>query len=245
MLPSATKTGRDKRGASPVRRGIRRGLEGRMQPIAGIEDVETGLSALLAEDPSLAEVAAIAGPLPLRLSEPGFAGLAHIVVAQMVSRASADAIWRRLQEEAGEITPHHILGLTEDSCRRIGLSRAKSATLRLVAEAVDRGDIDLDAVCHMEAEVAVRILTQLKGIGRWTAEVYLLFCAGHPDIFPSGDVALQNAVAHALGLRIRPSVAELDRIAEAWAPWRGISARLFWAYYAREMRREVAPVLEK
>ena len=96
----------------------------------------------------------------------------------------------------------------------------------------------------MDAAPAARALTAIKGIGRWTADVYLLFCGGHPDIFPSGDIALQNAVAHALGLAMRPSPQELDRIAAAWSPWRGVSARLFWAYYAREMRREVAPVLE-
>ena len=126
----------------------------------------------------------------------------------------------------------------------VGLSRAKTETLRRAADAVDRGELDLDAVCHMEAVAATRRLTAIKGIGRWTADVYLLFCGGHPDIFPSGDIALQNAVAHAFGLAMRPSPQELDRIAEGWSPWRGVSARLFWAYYSREMRREAAPVLE-
>ena len=143
---------------------------------------------------------------------------------------------------AADITPHHILGLTDEDCRAAGLSRAKADTLRRVAEAVDSGHIDLDSVCQMEAEAAIRALTGIKGVGRWSAEVYLLFCAGHPDIFPSGDVALQNAVSHALGLRVRPTEAELSAIAAAWSPWRGISARLFWAYYAREMRRDGAPL---
>ncbi|MDX3927641.1 MAG: DNA-3-methyladenine glycosylase [Shinella sp.] len=208
-------------------------------------DIAAGLVDLALLDARLFTVIDKAGPVPLRRLAPGYRGLAGIIVSQMVSRASADAIWRRLEEAAGEITPHHILELSEADCRTIGLSRAKTETLKRAAEAVDRGEVDLDAVCHMEADVAIRFLTHIKGIGRWTAEVYLLFCAGHPDIFPSGDVALQNAVAHALGLAVRPTAAELDRIAEAWSPWRGISARLFWAYYAREMRREVAPVLEK
>lgn len=207
-------------------------------------DVAAGLVDLALLDARLFSVIDKAGPVPLRRLEPGYRGLAGIIVSQMVSRASADAIWRRLETMAGDITPHHVLGLSDEDCRAIGLSRAKTDTLRRAAEAVDRGDLDLDAVCHLDAPAATRTLTAIKGIGRWTADVYLLFCGGHPDIFPSGDIALQNAVAHALGLAVRPSPQELDGIAERWAPWRGVSARLFWAYYAREMRREVAPVLE-
>ena len=216
----------------------------RLHMITTDADVAAGLVDLALLDSRLFTVIDKAGPVPLRRLPPGYRGLAGIVVAQMVSRASADAIWRRLEAAAGDITPHHILGLSDEACRAAGLSRAKAETLRRAAEAVDRGDLDLDAVCRMEAEAAARRLTAIKGIGRWTADVYLLFCAGHPDIFPSGDIALQNAVAHAFGLAVRPSPQELDRIAEGWSPWRGVSARLFWAYYAREMRREAVPVLE-
>lgn len=205
-------------------------------------DVAAGLVDLALLDARLFSVIDKAGPVPLRLHDPGYRGMAGIIVSQMVSRASADAIWRRLEEVAGEATPHHILNLTDAECRAVGLSRAKAETLRRVAEAVDRGSVDLDAICHMQAGAAIQALTAIKGIGRWTAEVYLLFCAGHPDIFPSGDVALQNAVAHGLGLPVRPSQAELDEIAAIWSPWRGVCARLFWAYYARAMRREGAPL---
>lgn len=205
-------------------------------------DVSAGLVDLALLDVRLFNVIDKAGPVPLRLQDPGYRGLAGIIVSQMVSRASADAIWRKLEALAGQITPHHILGLSDADTRAAGLSRAKADTLRRVAEAVDRGDVDLDAICHMDAMAAIRALTAMKGVGRWTAEVYLLFCAGHPDIFPSGDVALQNAVAHALGLAVRPSAAELDQIAEMWSPWRGVSARLFWAYYARQMRRDGTPL---
>jgi len=207
-------------------------------------DVAAGLVDLALLDARLFSVIDKAGPVPLRRLPPGYRGLAGIVVAQMVSRASADAIWRRLEEIAGEITPHRILDLTDADCRTAGLSRAKAETLRRAAETVDRGLIDLDALCRMDPETAIRLLTAIKGVGRWTAEVYLLFCGGHPDIFPSGDVALQNAVAHGLGLSGRPTPGELDRIAAAWSPWRGVSARLFWAYYARQMRRETVPILE-
>ena len=207
-------------------------------------DVAAGLVDLALLDARLFTVIDKAGPVPLRRLPPGYRGLAGIVVAQMVSRASADAIWRRLEEIAGEITPHRILALSDTDCRAAGLSRAKAETLRRAAEAVDRGTLDLETACHVDAEAAIRLLTTVKGVGRWTAEVYLLFCGGHPDIFPAGDVALQNAVAHGLGLDARPTPAELTRIAAAWSPWRGVSARLFWAYYARQMRREAVPVLE-
>ncbi|MCF3641036.1 DNA-3-methyladenine glycosylase [Rhizobium sp. TRM95111] len=205
-------------------------------------DVAAGLVDLALLDPRLFVIIDKAGPVPLRRLDPGYRGLAGIVVSQMVSRASADAIWRKLEALAGDVTQHHVLGLTDEDCRAVGLSRAKADTLRRLAESVDSGAVDLDAICHLDAPVAVRALTQVKGIGRWTAEVYLLFCAGHPDIFPSGDVALQNAVAHALGLAVRPTAAELDEIAARWSPWRGVSARLFWAYYARVMRRQGAPL---
>lgn len=214
----------------------------RLHMISTDADVAAGLVDLALIDARLYAVIDKAGPVPLRRQAPGYRGMAGIVVSQMVSRASADAIWRRLEEIAGEITPHHILGLTDENCRAAGLSRAKADTLRRIAEAVDGGHVDLDTVCRMETDAAIHSLTAIKGVGRWTAEVYLLFCAGHPDVFPSGDVALQNAVTHALGLAVRPTQAELDVIASAWSPWRGVSARLFWAYYARAMRRDGMPL---
>lgn len=207
-------------------------------------DVAAGLVDLALLDARLFGVIDKAGPVPLRRLAPGYRGLAGIIVAQMVSRASADAIWKRLEAAAGEVTPHHILALCDEDCRSAGLSRAKTQTLRRAAEAVDSGMLDLETVCTLDAEVAIPRLTAIKGVGRWTAEVYLLFCGGHPDIFPAGDVALQNAVADGLGLDSRPTPQELERIARAWSPWRGVSARLFWAYYARRMRREGAPILE-
>jgi len=210
--------------------------------IAGAADVESGLAALFALDPRLALVAERAGPLPLRLEEPGYAGLARIVVGQMVSRASADAIWRRLEAEAGRVTAEAYLGLDGETYRRVGLSRAKHATLTAVALAETAGEIDLTHLCSLPAADAQRRLTAIRGVGPWTAEVYLLFCAGHPDIFPAGDIALQNAVAHALGLKARPAARQLVEIAAGWQPWRGVAARLFWAYYSREMKRSVLPV---
>ncbi|MDK1490432.1 DNA-3-methyladenine glycosylase [Sinorhizobium sp. 7-81] len=212
-----------------------------MRIIRTHEDVEAGLAGLMMLDARLEHVVAKAGPVPLRRTDPGYRGLANIIVSQMVSKASAAAIWRRMEASLGEISPAAVLSLGDEDCRQFGLSRAKADTLRRVAAAAHAGEIDLDAICDADAAVAVRELTAIKGVGRWTAEVYLLFCAGHPDVFPSGDVALQNAIGHALDFD-RPTASEIDSLATSWSPWRSVAARLFWAYYAQEMRRDAMPV---
>ncbi|MCY6383657.1 DNA-3-methyladenine glycosylase family protein [Hoeflea prorocentri] len=202
-----------------------------------------GLAALAAMDRRLGAVIERAGPVPLRRREPGYQGLAEIIVAQMVSKASASAIWQRLQDEAGGgCTPEAIATLSDAQCRRIGLSRSKEATLKAAAAAVLEGVVDPQALCTMPADRSITVMTGIKGIGPWTAEVYLLFCAGHPDIFPAGDVALQSAAAHAFELDERPDQKTLREMAGDWQPWRGVAARLLWAYYATEMRRgDVSP----
>ncbi|WP_419906663.1 DNA-3-methyladenine glycosylase family protein [Hoeflea sp.] len=208
-----------------------------MRTIETLDDIADGLEALVRLDQRLVPVVAKAGTVPLRRQAPGFKGLAEIVVGQMVSKASAVAIWRRLIEEAGACTPERIAGLSDAQCRSIGLSRAKERTLKGAAEAVLSGQIDPQALCAMPADESIAAMTALKGIGPWTAEVYLLFCAGHGDIFPAGDVALQAAAGHALGFEARPDQKTLRQIAVDWQPWRGVAARLLWAYYATEMRR--------
>ncbi|WP_426288932.1 DNA-3-methyladenine glycosylase family protein [Ensifer adhaerens] len=213
-----------------------------MRIIRTHEDIEAGLSGLVMLDARLGHVVARAGPVPLRRTDPGYRGLASIIVSQMVSKASAAAIWRRMEEKVGEVTAASVNSLSDEDCRAIGLSRAKAEALRRVAEVVVSGQIDLDAICNIEGSEAIRELTAIKGVGRWTAEVYLLFCAGHPDVFPSGDVALQNAIGHGLGLELRPSAREIDSLAASWSPWRSVAARLFWAYYSQEMRRDAVPV---
>lgn len=212
-----------------------------MRIIRTHEDISAGLAGLAMLDARLEPVIERAGPIPLRRSEPGYGGIAHIIVSQMVSRASADAIWRRMEVGLGAVTAEAILGLADEDCRAFGLSRAKASALREAAEAVLGGRLDLDAVCAMDAVTAIAAMTEIRGVGRWTAEVYLLFCAGHPDIFPVGDVALQSSVAHAFGFDARPGARELEKLVPVWSPWRSIAARLFWAYYAREMGRAVTP----
>ncbi|MBX5002213.1 DNA-3-methyladenine glycosylase 2 family protein [Rhizobium lentis] len=217
-------------------------LGGRVQIIRSDDDVRLGLDALLVLDPRLAPIAADAGPIPLRLREPGFAGLAHIIVSQMVSRASAEAIWRRMLPADGPLTAEGYVRLAPEVWREFGLSRAKADTLSRIAEAVASGRLDLSGLCLKPPDEALGELTALKGIGPWTAEVYLMFCGGHADVFPAGDVALQNAVGAALGLAARPQAKALAKLSQVWSPWRSVAARLFWAYYATKMRRDMVPI---
>ncbi len=213
-----------------------------MRIISNDADVREGLQALLALDPRLAPVAEEAGPLPLRLIEPGFAGLAHIVVSQSVSRASAEAIWRRICAQSGPPTAEAYAALEPEAWRDFGLSTAKADTLSRLALAVAAGHFDLAGLGERKPDEALSSLTAIKGIGPWTAEVYLMFCCGHADVFPSGDVALQAAVAMAFDRPERPQAKALAAEALLWSPWRSVAARLFWALYAARLRRDALPV---
>lgn len=213
-----------------------------MRRIRDHEDIAAGLCALAALDPRLEAVIASAGEVPLRLAEPGLASLVSIIVSQQVSRASADAIMARLVAKVVPLDAPTLVGVGDDAWRAIGLSRPKQKTLTALSRAIVEDGLDLGRLTDLGEAEAMASLTALHGVGPWTAEVYLLFCAGHPDIFPAHDVALQSAVGHALGIEPRPGAKALYRIAESWAPWRGVAARLFWAYY-REMRGGEAAIL--
>ena len=209
-----------------------------MQRIETPADIEAALAALLDGDPRLLPIAEIAGPIPLRRRPGGFEGLAAIITSQQISNHAAAAIWGRLSAAIDPFTAENFLATTEDVLRAAGLSRPKINTLTAVASACANG-FDVDALHEYSAEHAIAAMVALKGIGPWTAEVYLLFCAGHADVFPAGDLALQSAVQHGLGLEERPNDKALRVIAERWSPWRGVAARLFWAYY-RARREGVA-----
>ncbi|SHH39053.1 DNA-3-methyladenine glycosylase family protein [Pollutimonas bauzanensis] len=196
------------------------------------------LQSLLRLDPRLSEVHAIAGPFAPRIREPGFAGLARIVCGQQVSVASANAIWNRLEAQLGAVTPERFLDLDEEGSRSVGLSRSKYRSLTDLAEVVAAGGLDFAAVAELPAEAAIAELTRHKGIGPWTAEIYLMFCAGHPDIFPAGDLALQKAVGDAFGMEPHPDRRALMALAARWAPYRATAALLFWRFYAARRKRE-------
>lgn len=204
-------------------------------------DIESALDELCAADPRLCRVRLHAGEVPLRRSSPGFSSLAGIIVAQQVSKASADAIHARLLALIEPLTPDALLKAEESLFRQAGLSRPKQRTLLAAAEAIAGGRLDLAGLCDADAGSACAQMVAIPGIGPWTAECYLLFAAGHADIFPAGDLALQAAVAHAFTLENRPSSRELALMAEQWAPWRAVAARLFWAYYREIRGREAVP----
>nr|WP_155197536.1 DNA-3-methyladenine glycosylase [Roseibium hamelinense] len=185
---------------------------------------------MLESDPRLQSVAEQAGDIPLRRRPADFAGLAHIVTGQQVSVASASAIFARLQDRFDPLTSDRITMASDQDLADVGLSRPKIRTLRAVCKACHNG-LSFNRLVELPADQAHARLCEIKGIGRWSADIFLLFCAGHPDIFPSGDLALQIAVQKALGLEARPKPQELDEIANAWAPWRAVAARLFWSWY--------------
>ncbi len=205
-------------------------------------DLEFGLAALLRLDARLEEVLAISGPPPLRRRAAGFPGLAAIVCSQQLSTASAGAIWGRLEQAFDPFDHHAVLRASTPKLKRAGLSAAKIKTFRAVARALRDGALDLDALAELPAEQAHAALVALKGIGPWTADIYLLACVGHADAFPAGDLALQEAAKLAFRKRKRPTAKQLARMAEPWRPWRGVAARLLWTYYRAVKRRDVIVV---
>jgi DNA-3-methyladenine glycosylase II len=199
-------------------------------------DDETSLreaaEALRRTDPELVEkLLAIGGSPPLRRRDPGFAGLAAIIVSQQVSVASAKAIFGRLETRIVPLDAAGLAAATEDDLRACGLSAPKIRTLRALAQSIAEGRLDLTGLAAVDAERAHKALVSVKGVGPWTADIFLLFCLGHPDAFPAGDLALQEAAKLALNLKTRPDARRLERIAERWRPWRGVAARMLWAYY--------------
>lgn len=203
------------------------------------EDIAEGLTELGRLDPRLRPVIAMAGTVSVRRSPAGFEGLAQIIVSQQLSAASAAAIWRRVAAAFPAISAEAVLASDDAALRAVGLSGPKIRTLRASAAAVHDG-LDIDRLADRPAEEAHGLLTAIKGVGPWTADIYLLFCLGHSDIFPAGDLALRNGVAMALDLSAAPSVPELEGIAAAWSPWRGVAALLFWAYYRVRTERRSA-----
>ena len=196
------------------------------------QDIIDGLDQLKLLDHSLIPIIEKTLRVPLRREQEGFPGLVRIIIGQHVSTASALAIHSRFIEEINPVTPSSYLGAQEDTLIRIGLTRAKQTTITNVATSILNGMLDLNAINSLPEKEAIAQLTALKGIGPWTAEVYLLFCAGHPDIFAAGDLALREAVRHAYDMNERPTENELREIAAKWSPYRGVATRLFWSYYA-------------
>jgi DNA-3-methyladenine glycosylase II len=205
-------------------------------------DIQAGLAALIACDPRLREVLAVAGQVPLRRRPSGLEGLVRTIVAQQLSTASAEAIWGRLRAAYDPFDHKALRRARAPRLQRVGLSAAKIRARKAIAAAIEEGAINFEALTAMSAEDAHGALTAIHGIGPWTADIYLLSCLGHADAWPAGDLALQEAARLAFGLDRRPSAKDMLPLAEPWRPWRAVAARLLWSYYRAVKRRDPAPV---
>jgi DNA-3-methyladenine glycosylase II len=197
---------------------------------------------LVDRDIHLAEVLEKYGPPPLWVREPGFPTLVYIILEQQVSLASAKAAFDRLNAAVRPLTPHRFLKLTDAELLRIGFSRQKTLYTRLLAESLSRRYFDLGDLHDLEDDAARKMLTAFKGIGNWTADIYLLSALRRPDIWPSGDLALATAVQEVKRLRKRPSPERLEKMSAPWRPWRAVAARLFWHAYLSKRGRNTASI---
>jgi DNA-3-methyladenine glycosylase II len=201
-------------------------------------DLEEAVHALVKLDPRLRPVLELTGMPALRRREPGFAGLAAIVCGQQLSVKSAAAIWGRLAAAFDPLHHDAVRRARADRLGRLGLSAAKIKTLKNLARELSAERLNLDVLAEEDADAAHHTLTTLPGIGPWTADVYLLFCLGHGDAWPAGDLAVQEAVKTGLGLKMRPTPKQMAPLAEPWRPFRGAAAHLWWAYYRVMKQRE-------
>jgi DNA-3-methyladenine glycosylase II len=196
-------------------------------------DVAEGAAWLADREPRFASALELTGKLPLRRREAGFPALLHAICGQQLSVAAAGSVWDKLR--AAELTDADgVIACEDQHLRECGLSRPKIKYARALAEA----DVDYDALAAMPEEDAIKTLTAVKGIGLWTAEIYLKFSVGRADVFAAGDLALQEAARILFELPERPDDKTLRAMAEAWSPWRAVAARLLWAYYRVAKRRE-------
>ena len=213
-------------------------------PNPSAETLLSAREALAAADAALAVAHAATPTFAWRSRTGGFTGLCHMIVAQQVSTAAAAAIWGRVEAGLGTVSPETVLAADDLQLRAFGLSSQKARYVRAIAEAHVSGAADFDALPRAESETAIAALTSIKGVGRWTAELYLLFCEGRLDAFPAGDLALQEGLRMAEDGEGRLSEKGLYARAEAWRPYRGVAAHLLWAYYGLR-KKGGAPPLEE
>jgi len=187
-------------------------------------------------DRDFARTLAILGPPPLWDRPPGFVTLVRIILEQQVSLASADAMFQRLNNNIKPLTPATIIAAGEPFLRSFGVTRQKAAYFINVARAIQNGGLDLEALTQLSDEFAIEKLTSVKGIGQWTAKIYLLMALRRPDVWPVGDVALATAFKNLKGRLDRPTQPELRDMALAWRPHRATAARMLWHYYLSGMQ---------
>lgn len=194
-------------------------------------EMTRALQFLASRDSDLARVMRRFGPPPMWTRKPGFPTLLLIILEQQVSLASARAAFERLQARVSLVTPNTVLSLDDAEMKAIGFSRQKTAYARHLSEAILQRRFDPEALRAMSDEHAHSALVALKGIGRWTADIYLMMALRRPDIWPVHDLALATAAHHVKRLRKRPSPERLESIGKAWRPWRSVAARVLWHFY--------------
>lgn len=209
-----------------------------MHIIETVSDLEQGIAELTRLDGRFAGICAQTGTPPLRRSEAGFAGLLKIIAGQQVSKASAAAIWARMETVLDPMVPEHIAGLEEPAFREAGLSGPKIRAVQALTSDILSGQLDVAGLEGLEDADVLREITAVKGLGPWSAEVYLLTCLGRSDAWPGGDLALQIAAQDAFVLNQRPDQKTMIALAETWRPWRAVAARLLWAYYALHLGKQ-------
>ncbi|HWK47249.1 MAG TPA: DNA-3-methyladenine glycosylase 2 family protein [Stellaceae bacterium] len=220
---------------------LRRAMSDIMIPIAVTTDapdtIDIGARDLVSRDADLARIIDRSGLPRFPRRPPTYGTLLKIILEQQVSLASAAAVWAALARHCGEVTPAAVLTLDDAALRACGFSRQKAQYARDIAAAVESGGFAFDHLATLDDEAAIASLIGLRGVGRWTAEVYLLFALGRPDILPAGDLAVQIALGEVKRLGYRPGDAETRAIGAAWRPWRGVAACLLWQHYLTTPRR--------
>jgi DNA-3-methyladenine glycosylase II len=240
LRPSKTKStrARSRKPASPKQPALTQPLPAGLtatatKPLVHVteEFFAEAVRELTERDADLARVVEKYGVPPLWVREPGFPTLVYIILEQQVSLASARALYQKLENAVRPFTPEKFLKLTEVEMRQLGFSRQKSHYTRLLADAINQKQFDLDALHNLHDDHAREKLVALKGIGRWTSDIYLLSALRRPDIWPTGDLALATAVQEVKQLRKRPTPEKLEKMSAPWKPFRAIAARLFWHAY--------------
>lgn len=193
--------------------------------------IEHALKELSARDKDILRALEEVGYPPARISKPGFGTLMGIIIGQQISAEAATAIRTRLEKASNSINPEGFLALDDFTLKTVGLSNRKIEYGRNLARKILSGDFDSTGLTRMSEEGAIKSLMRHKGIGRWSAKIYLLFALGQADVWPAEDLAVAVAVQKLKGLHERPSLEEMEAIAEPWRPWRGIVALLMWKYY--------------
>jgi DNA-3-methyladenine glycosylase II len=199
------------------------------------ETFARGVQYLARRDRDLGSVVKKHGPPPMWAREAGFSTLLHIILEQQVSLASARAAHTKLLEIASPLTPRKFLKLDDATLKAVGFSRQKSGYGRELARSIVRRDLDLEGLASLDDGTVRSELIKIKGIGPWTADIYLLMVLRRPDIWPSGDLALAVAAQHVKKLKARPSQDELNEMSAAWRPWRAVAARILWHFYLSEL----------